>query len=55
LYSVVLSRISQRYGSINAVGKGMKEDLQGTRFYGRSLRLCSAPTVIWAIEKKELD
>jgi len=35
--------------------KGTKGDLQATRFYGRFLRLCSAPTVIWAIEKKELD
>jgi hypothetical protein len=31
------------------------EDLQGTRFYGRFWSLCSAPTVIWAIRKKELD
>jgi hypothetical protein len=55
LYGVVLSRISQRDGSINAVDKGTKEDLPGTRFYGRFLRLCSASTVILAIEKKELD
>jgi hypothetical protein len=51
----VLSRISQRDGSVNAVDKGTKEDHQGTRFYGRFWCLCSAPTVIWAIKKKELD
>jgi hypothetical protein len=51
----MLSRISQRDGSINGVDKGTKGDLQATRFYGRFLHLCSAPTVIWAIEKKELD
>jgi hypothetical protein len=51
LYGVVLSRISQLDSSVNAVEKGTKEDLQGTIFW----RLCSAPTVIWAIKKQELD
>jgi hypothetical protein len=47
--------VTGRLGSINAVDKGTKEDLQGRRFYGRFFRLCSAPSVIWAIENKELD